>query len=272
MKLRIKQVEKREGKDDRDKERKKTDRDQVSRARNKQRKKEAKLEKELKETQAIENQDDRLHFNSQTIEAVFGIFFRILKSARNGPLLSSVLLGITKYGHLINIDLIGPLLSLLGDVLADKNVPLHNRYIDINFIFEFYHKLFGSVSEKKKLAKFEKKFRLKSAKSAATILSGEGEVLLVDPRQLYLHTYQIMNKIKIEVKPKKDPDEGNEQKQENKNTKDKSDPWPALFEVLWALMIDRKSHLNGGRVNAFLHRNSLNYFIIINSNNYFKFS
>ena len=137
LKLRIKQVEKREGKDDRDKERKKTDRDQVSRARNKQRKKEAKLEKELKETQAIENQDDRLHFNSQTIEAVFGIFFRILKSARNGPLLSSVLLGITKYGHLINIDLIGPLLSLLGDVLADKNVPLHNRYIVIYFIFEF---------------------------------------------------------------------------------------------------------------------------------------
>lgn len=137
LKLRIKQVEKREGKDDRDKERKKTDRDQVSRARNKQRKKEAKLEKELKETQAIENQDDRLHFNSQTIEAVFGIFFRILKSARNGPLLSSVLLGITKYGHLINIDLIGPLLSLLGDVLADKNVPLHNRYIVIYFILEF---------------------------------------------------------------------------------------------------------------------------------------
>lgn len=76
-----------------------------------------------------------------------------------------------------------------------------------------------------------------------------------------------MDKIKIEVKPKKDPEE----KQENKNIKDKSDPWPALLEVLWALMIDRKSHLNGGRVNAFLHRNSLNYFIIIILDNYFKF-
>ena len=160
LKLRIKQVEKREGKDDRDKERKKTDRDQVSRARNKQRKKEAKLEKELKETQAIENQDDRLHFNSQTIEAVFGIFFRILKSARNGPLLSSVLLGITKYGHLINIDLIGPLLSLLGDVLADKNVPLHNRYIVIYFIFEFSISKFFDHYQKNgySLTKFNKIF------------------------------------------------------------------------------------------------------------------
>ena len=172
LKLRIKQVEKREGKDDRDKERKKTDRDQVSRARNKQRKKEAKLEKELKETQAIENQDDRLHFNSQTIEAVFGIFFRILKSARNGPLLSSVLLGITKYGHLINIDLIGPLLSLLGDVLADKNVPLHNRYIiytvycylfyfgilDLEKFFDHYQKNGYS------LTKLKKKFKIKIGK------------------------------------------------------------------------------------------------------------
>ena len=81
-------------------------------------------------------------------------------------------------------------------------------------------------------------------------------MLLVDPRQLYLHTYQIMNKIKIEVKPKKDSNDSKEEKTENRNNnKGKSDPWPALFEVLWALMIDRKSHLNGGRVNAFLHRN-----------------
>ena len=70
------------------------------------------------------------------------------------------------------------------------------------------------------------------------ILSGDGEALLVDPRQLYLHTYQIMGRIRIESKA------------------DKGDPWPSLFEVLWALMVERKKNLNQGRVNAFLHRNT----------------
>ena len=80
--LKIKQVESRQGKDHRDKDRNKVDRNKVSRAQNKQRKREAKLQIELKETQAVENQKDRLYFNSQAIEAVFGIFFRILKSIR----------------------------------------------------------------------------------------------------------------------------------------------------------------------------------------------
>ena len=59
----------------------------VSRAQNKQRKKEAKLMKELKDVEAAENQQDRLYFNSQTIQAIFGIYLRVLKSARNSPLL-----------------------------------------------------------------------------------------------------------------------------------------------------------------------------------------
>ena len=80
--LKIKQVENRQGKDHRDKDRNKIDRKNVSRAQNKQRKREAKLQIELKETEAVENQKDRLYFNSQAIEAVFGIFFRILKSIR----------------------------------------------------------------------------------------------------------------------------------------------------------------------------------------------
>ena len=51
----------------------------MSRAQNKQRKKEAKLAIEMKELEASENQQDRLHYNSQTIEAIFGIYFRVLK-------------------------------------------------------------------------------------------------------------------------------------------------------------------------------------------------
>jgi len=125
--LKIKQVESRQGKDHRDKDRNKVDRNKVSRAQNKQRKREAKLQIELKETQAVENQKDRLYFNSQAIEAVFGIFFRILKSIRCSKLLSPTLIGIGRYGHLINLDLIGPLLSLLTDVMADTSVIVSNR-------------------------------------------------------------------------------------------------------------------------------------------------
>ena len=55
-------MEQRQGKDDKDKERKKIDRNQVSRAQNKQRKKEAKLAKEMVELQAAENQQDRIRF------------------------------------------------------------------------------------------------------------------------------------------------------------------------------------------------------------------
>ena len=60
-------MEQRQGKDDKDKERKKIDRNQVSRARNKQRKKEAKLAKEMVELQAAENQQDRIRFDFKFI-------------------------------------------------------------------------------------------------------------------------------------------------------------------------------------------------------------
>jgi hypothetical protein len=166
--------------------------------------------KELKETEAVENQSDRLWFNAETIQAVFGIYFRILKSHRIGELISPTLNGIGKYGHFINIDLVGPLLGLLADLLSDQRVPPHNR--------------------------------LKAAKTSAVILSGQGEELLVDPKQLYFHIYQIMEKLNIE------------KKSEVKGETVGGDPWPALFDVLWALLIDRKKHLNGGRVNAYLHR------------------
>merc|ERR1712210_281917 len=36
--------------------------------------------------------------------------------------------------------------------------------------------------------------------------------------------------------------------------KELGDPWPAMFDVLHALLIERKSQLTNGRVNAFLHR------------------
>ena len=153
-------MEQKQGKDERDKDRKKINRDQVSRAQNKQRKKEAKLAIEMKELQAAENQNDRLHYNSQVIEAIFGIYFRVLKSGRNTPLLTGALLGIGQFGHLINLDLIGPMLTLLEQVFSDSSIPVHSR--------------------------------LKAAKSACTILSGQGEDLLVDPKHLYQHTYQLL--------------------------------------------------------------------------------
>merc|ERR1712212_376872 len=112
---------------------------------------------------AVENQDDRLYFNSKVIEAIFGIYFRVLKSGRTSPLLQTCLLGIGQFGHLINLDLVGPMLLLLEAVFSDKTVPVHSR--------------------------------LKAAKSACVILTGQGEDLLVDPKQLYQHTYQLMNSI-----------------------------------------------------------------------------
>lgn len=204
LKLRIKQVEQRQGKDEKDKDRKKIDRNQVSRAQNKQRKKEAKLAKEMVEMQAAENQQDRLYYNSRIIEAIFGIYFRVLKSARKSPLLPPSLLGVAQFGHLINLDLIGPLLKLLENVFSDADIAMHSR--------------------------------LKAAKSACTILSGQGEDLLVDPKHLYQNTFILLNNIDTT------PQQGT------------SDPWPILFDLLINLMVDRKNHLNNGRVNAFLHR------------------
>ena len=128
----------------------------------------------------------------------------MLKSARSSPLLQPSLLGIAKFAHLLNLDLIGPLLLLLESVFADIEVPIH--------------------------------LRLKAGRSACTILSGQGEDLLVDPKHLYQNTYKLMANISVE------PEEGT------------SDPWPILLDLLYALLIDRKNHLSNGRVNAFLHR------------------
>ena len=105
----------------------------------------------------------RLYYNSRIIEAIFGIYLRVLKSARNSPLLSPSLLGVAQFGHLINLDLIGPLLKLLEDVFSDTKIPVHSR--------------------------------LKAGKSACTILSGQGEDLLVDPKHLYANTFRLLNEI-----------------------------------------------------------------------------
>ena len=86
-----------------------------------------------------------------------------MKSARNSPLLSPSLLGVAQFGHLINLDLIGPLLKLLEDVFSDTKIPVHSR--------------------------------LKAGKSACTILSGQGEDLLVDPKHLYANTFKLLNEI-----------------------------------------------------------------------------
>ena len=68
-----------------------------------------------------------------------------------------------QFGHLINLDLIGPLLKLLEDVFSDAKIPVHSR--------------------------------LKAGKSACTILSGQGEDLLVDPKHLYANTFRLLNEI-----------------------------------------------------------------------------
>uniref|UniRef100_A0A8C5A2W0 Nucleolar complex protein 3 homolog n=1 Tax=Gadus morhua TaxID=8049 RepID=A0A8C5A2W0_GADMO len=132
----------------------------LSRMQRKWKKAEEKLEKELLEAEASDNKDKKIKLHTETLDIVFLIYFRILKKAQKSVLLPAVLEGLAKFAHLINLEFFDDLLNVLQNLI--RSGDLTNR--------ESLHCI----------------------QTAFNILSGQGDVLNIDPLKFYTHLYKTL--------------------------------------------------------------------------------
>ncbi|XP_030611769.1 nucleolar complex protein 3 homolog [Archocentrus centrarchus] len=132
----------------------------LSRMQRKWKKAEEKLEKELLETEASESKDKKIKLHTEMLNIVFLIYFRILKKAQKSVLLPAVLEGLANFAHLINLEFFDDLLNVLQGLIQS-----------------------GDLSTKETLHCIQTVF---------TILSGQGDVLNIDPLNFYSQFYKLL--------------------------------------------------------------------------------
>ncbi|XP_075697528.1 nucleolar complex protein 3 homolog [Rhinoderma darwinii] len=132
----------------------------LSRMQRKWKKAEEKLERELLETEASESKEKKLKLHTETLNIVFLTYFRILKRAQKSVLLPAVLEGLAKFAHLINLEFFDDLLVVLNKLIES-----------------------GDLSYRESLH---------CVQTAFNILSGQGDVLNIDPLNFYSHLYKTL--------------------------------------------------------------------------------
>ncbi|XP_044194379.1 nucleolar complex protein 3 homolog [Thunnus albacares] len=138
------------------KERKKN----LSRMQRKWKKAEEKLEKELLEAEASESKDKKIKLHTETLNIVFLVYFRILKKAQKSVLLPAVLEGLARFAHLINLEFFDDLLNVLQTLIQSGDLTNRESLHCIQTVF--------------------------------TILSGQGDVLNIDPLNFYSQLYKML--------------------------------------------------------------------------------
>lgn len=132
----------------------------LSRMQRKWKKAEEKLEKELLEAEASESKEKKLKLHTETLNIVFLIYFRILKKAQKSVLLPCVLEGLAKFAHLINLEFFDDLLTVLHNLIESADLSYRES--------------------------------LHCIQTSFTILSGQGDVLNIDPLKFYTHLYKTL--------------------------------------------------------------------------------
>ncbi|KFM29310.1 Nucleolar complex protein 3-like protein [Auxenochlorella protothecoides] len=153
-------------------------------ARKKMKKKERKkddVDHAFEEARAYEDQDSRQYHQSASLEALFEVYFRVLKHAtasglvarREGlpmsaarfakkfPLLFPVLEQLAAHAGLIGVEYFGDLMAVLDQLLASSALPAAER--------------------------------VRTLLTASRILSGQGEALNVDRGAFYQHLYRALD-------------------------------------------------------------------------------
>lgn len=124
---------------------------------------EEKLERELREAEASESAEKKLKLHTETLNIVFVTYFRILKKAQRSPLLPAVLEGLAKFAHLINVEFFDDLLVVLHTLIESGDLSYQES--------------------------------LHCVQTAFHILSGQGDVLNIDPMKFYTHLYKTLFKL-----------------------------------------------------------------------------
>ncbi|GAB1605833.1 nucleolar complex protein 3 homolog [Argonauta hians] len=118
------------------------------------------LNSELLETKATEDKKKKLNYNTKIIERVFATYLRILKKNSNSELITVVLQGLTKFAHFVNIDFFEDLFNTLKTMIGSGNLTLLQT--------------------------------IQCTLTTFLILSGQGNVLNIDPVHFYKYIYSRM--------------------------------------------------------------------------------
>lgn len=116
------------------------------------------LEGELQETKAEENKQKKQQHLTEVVKVVFMIYFRIFKQEPNTKLLSVTLEGLAKFSHCINLEYYHDLVNVLDDLMETGELGNREQLHIVQTVF--------------------------------TILSGQGEMLTIDPCRFYTHLYR----------------------------------------------------------------------------------
>ncbi|XP_055707209.1 nucleolar complex protein 3 homolog [Phlebotomus papatasi] len=130
----------------------------LSKRERKRQKKMKELEKELLETKAEENKESRQHKLTEITKLIFNIYFRILKNDPNSKLLATTLEGLAKFAHVINLEFFSDLVNVLNSIMETVELDYREQLHCIQTVF--------------------------------VMLSGQGEVLNIDPIRFYNHLYR----------------------------------------------------------------------------------
>ena len=125
---------------------------------------EAALNADLRESDAVMDPRERRKLQTQILEAMFEVYFRILKMGKNQAvaLLPGTFAGLAKFSHLISIDFLGDLLEALQVRLLAGDLPVA--------------------------------LQLQGLLAACDVLSGQGSALNVDPSGMLQLLYGILGR------------------------------------------------------------------------------
>lgn len=158
LSLRIKEIKLIE--EDKSKKMKHKDKMKLSRSERKKQKEKEQLEAELEDKKISDKLKEKSRLQARILEQIFMIYFRILKKSPNFKLFPSVLEGLCKFAHLINLDFFEDLLKLMHQMIESDKLSFRSKLHCIKTIF--------------------------------VVLSGQGEALTIDPMKFYTSLYNIL--------------------------------------------------------------------------------
>ncbi|XP_063695685.1 nucleolar complex protein 3 homolog [Culicoides brevitarsis] len=173
----------------------------LSKREKKRKKRLADLERELLETKAEENKQTKNAKLIDIMKLTFTIYFRILKQNPNTKILSATLEGLAKFAHMINIEFFTDLVDVLYKLLLNEDLGYREQLHCVQTVF--------------------------------TILSGQGEVLNIDPARFYSHLYKNLLAV-----------------HSGKSYKDTE----SILMTVENLLVKRRKHLTSLRSLAFIKR------------------
>ncbi|KAH8404150.1 hypothetical protein KR215_010673, partial [Drosophila sulfurigaster] len=173
----------------------------LSKKERKRRKKLTEVNRELDETRAEENKQTKHHKLTEIIKMVFTIYFRVLKNDPTSRVLSAILEGLAEFAHVINLEFFADLIDVLNRILEEQDLGYREQLHCIQTIF--------------------------------IILSGQGEVLNIDPIRFYQHFYRNMLVV-----------------QAGKN----HDDFAIILRTLDEVLVKRRRNMSQQRLMAFVKR------------------